>query len=101
MGADSEVPLTHRLERSHLLDAVRVEALEVQFVLEQLPRINRPAGTEKPRSWKAMNDTTYPLGGHGPVAGNPPFNGGGEQRKLSCFDKAEEMLTGNVGARPV
>jgi hypothetical protein len=24
--------------------------------------MNRPAGTEKPRSWKATNDTTYPLG---------------------------------------
>jgi hypothetical protein len=28
-------------------------------------RMNRPAGTEKPRSWKATNDTTYPLGGRG------------------------------------
>jgi hypothetical protein len=24
--------------------------------------MNRPAETEKPRSWKATNDTTYPLG---------------------------------------
>jgi hypothetical protein len=24
--------------------------------------MNRPVGTEKPRSWKAMNDTTNPLG---------------------------------------
>jgi hypothetical protein len=29
MGTDSEVPLAHRLERSHLLDAVRVEVLEL------------------------------------------------------------------------
>jgi hypothetical protein len=27
VGADSEVPLTHCLKRSHLLDAVRVEVL--------------------------------------------------------------------------
>jgi hypothetical protein len=31
---DSKVPLTHRLECSHLLDAVRVEVLELQAVLE-------------------------------------------------------------------
>jgi hypothetical protein len=27
--------------------------------------MKRPAGTEKPRSWKATNDTTYPMGGCG------------------------------------
>jgi hypothetical protein len=27
--------------------------------------MNRPAGMEKPRSWKATNDTMYPLGGRG------------------------------------
>jgi hypothetical protein len=30
-------PLTHRLERSHLLDAVRVEMLELQPILVQHP----------------------------------------------------------------
>jgi hypothetical protein len=25
--------------------------------------MNRPAGTEKPRSWKATNEITYPVGG--------------------------------------
>jgi hypothetical protein len=27
--------------------------------------MNRPTGTEKPCSWKATNETTYPLGGRG------------------------------------
>jgi hypothetical protein len=62
--------------------------------------MNRPAETEKLRSWKATNDTTYPLGvRHGLVAGNPALDGGGERRKLSRLNK-EELLAGNVGARP-
>jgi hypothetical protein len=65
--------------------------------------MNRSAGTEKPRSWKATNDTTNPFGGarHGLIAGNPPLHGGGERRKLTRLDKTEEVLTGHVGARPV
>jgi hypothetical protein len=37
VGTDIEVPLAHRLERSHLLDAVRVEVLELQPILKQHP----------------------------------------------------------------
>jgi hypothetical protein len=37
VGADAEVPLAHRLERSHLLDAVWVEVLELQPIREQHP----------------------------------------------------------------
>jgi hypothetical protein len=48
-----------------LLDVVRVEVLQLQPIREQHPQMNRPAETEKPRSWKATNDTTYPLGGRG------------------------------------
>jgi hypothetical protein len=66
------------------------------------PRMNRPAGMEKPRSWKATNDTTYPLRArHELIAGGPPLDDDSERRKLSCFDKAEELLAGNVGVRPV
>jgi hypothetical protein len=32
---------------------------------KKTPRTNRLAGKEKPRSWKATNETTYPLGGCG------------------------------------
>jgi hypothetical protein len=54
------------------------------------PRMNRPAGMEKPRSWKVTNDTTYPLGvQHRLVAGDLPLDGGSEQRKLSHLDKTE------------
>jgi hypothetical protein len=37
VGTGSEVPLAHRLERSYLLDVVRVEMLELQPVLKQHP----------------------------------------------------------------
>jgi hypothetical protein len=63
MGTDAEVPLAHRFERSHLLDAVRVEVLGCSPYANSTPRMNRPVETEKLCSWKAMNDTTYPLGG--------------------------------------
>jgi hypothetical protein len=62
MGTNSEVPLTQCLERSHLLDVVRVEMLELQ-PKNNTPQMNRPVGTEKPHSWKATNDTTNPLKG--------------------------------------
>jgi hypothetical protein len=38
---------------------------------------------------------------HRLVAGDLPLDGGGERRKLSRLDKTEELLAGNVGARPV
>jgi hypothetical protein len=62
------------------------------------PRMNRPAGTEKPRSWKATNDTTYHLVGAAQTCRREPSNDGGERRKLSRFDKAEELLAGNIEA---
>jgi hypothetical protein len=37
MGTNAEVPLAHRLQRSHLLEAVWVEVLELQSVREQHP----------------------------------------------------------------
>jgi hypothetical protein len=84
MGTNSEVPLAHRLERRHLLDVVRVEVLELGPYSNSTPQMNGPAGTEKPRSWKATNDTTNPLGArHGLVAGNLPLDSGGERRKLA------------------
>jgi hypothetical protein len=55
MGTDSQVPFAHRFKCHHLLDVVRVEVLQLK------PRMNRLAGTEKPRSWKATNDTMNPF----------------------------------------
>jgi hypothetical protein len=64
--------------------------------------MNRLAGTEKPCSWKATNDTTNHLGArHGLVARNLPLDCGGERGKLACLDETEELLAGNVGACPV
>jgi hypothetical protein len=34
VGADAEVPFAHRFECSHLLDAIRVEVLELQPICE-------------------------------------------------------------------
>jgi hypothetical protein len=65
MGTNPEVPFTHHLERRHLLDDIRVEVLQLEAVLVEDPWMNRPAGTEKPRSWKATNETAYLLGGRG------------------------------------
>jgi hypothetical protein len=43
-----------------------------------------------------------PLGArHRLVAGNPPLDGIGEWRKLACLDKTEELLAGDIGARPI
>jgi hypothetical protein len=65
--------------------------------------MNRPTRTKKPRSWKATNETTYPLGGrrHGLIPGHLPLHGDGVWRKLSGLDKAEQLLTRHVGSRPV
>jgi hypothetical protein len=53
--------------------------------------MNRLPGTEKPRSWKAMNETTNPLGGgqHGLVTGNLPLHNDGERRKLAHLDEMQ------------
>jgi hypothetical protein len=60
--------------------------------------MNRPAGTEKPRSWKFTN----PLGArHGLITGNPPLHNGGERRKLARLNEMEELIAGHVGAHPV
>jgi hypothetical protein len=58
--------------------------------------MNRAAGTEKPRSWKATNDITYPLGGHGLIAENPPLDSVGEWGKLARLDKTKDLLAGDL-----
>jgi hypothetical protein len=64
--------------------------------------MNRPARAEKPRSWKATNDTTNPLGArHGLITRDLPLDGGSERRKLARLDEVEELLTRNIGACPV
>jgi hypothetical protein len=65
MGTYSQVPITHYLKHHHQLDAIRAEVLQLEVVLVENPRMNSPVGMEKPRSWKAMNETTYPLGRRG------------------------------------
>jgi hypothetical protein len=65
-------------------------------------RMNRSEGTEKPRSWKATNDTTYPPGRawHGFVDRNDPLNDLGEGRQLARLNETKKLLAGDSGARP-
>jgi glycerate kinase len=64
--------------------------------------MNCPAGTEKPHSWKAMNETANPLGArHGLVARYLPLHSGGEWRKLARLDETEELFAGHIGTRLV
>jgi hypothetical protein len=44
MGTDSQVPLAHHLERRHLLDAVRVEMLQLEAILEEDSTDESPSG---------------------------------------------------------
>jgi hypothetical protein len=46
MGTDAEIPLAHHFEHGHLLDAIRVEVLELQPILEQHPA-DEPAGEDR------------------------------------------------------
>jgi hypothetical protein len=44
MSANSQVPLAHRLEGRHMLDAVRVEVLQLEAVLEEDSTNELPGG---------------------------------------------------------
>jgi hypothetical protein len=62
MGADAEVPLAHRFECSHLLDAVRVEVLELQPIREQHPT-DEPAGGDREAAFMEGHERHHiPLG---------------------------------------
>jgi hypothetical protein len=64
--------------------------------------MNQPAGTEKPRSWKVTNDTTYPPGRawHGLIGGDDPLNSLGEGWQLARLNETKELLAGDSGAHP-
>jgi hypothetical protein len=57
VGTHSQVPLAQRLERSHMLDVVPVEMLELQPVLEKHSANEPLDGMEKPCSLNAMSET--------------------------------------------
>jgi hypothetical protein len=42
MGTNLQVPLAHHLERRHLLDAIRVEMLQLEAVLVEDPLDESP-----------------------------------------------------------
>jgi hypothetical protein len=103
MGTDSQVPFAHRLERCHLLDAVRVEVLQLKRVLEEDSADESPSGDGEAAFMEGHEQHNEPLRGarHGLVTGNPPLHNGGEQRKLAHLNEMEELLAGHVGARLV
>jgi hypothetical protein len=103
MGTDSQVPLTHHLERRHLLDAIRVEMLQLEPVLEE-NSADEPLGRDGEAVLVEGHERDHePLGRarHGLVAGHPPLHGGGERRKLVRLDETKQLLTGHIGVRRV
>jgi hypothetical protein len=96
MGTGAEIPLAHRLERNHLLDAIWIEVLELQPILEQHPADEPTGGDGEVALVEGHERHHIPLGGHGLIAGNPPLDGVYKWRKLARLDKTEELLTGNI-----
>jgi hypothetical protein len=64
--------------------------------------MNRPAGTEQPRSRKAERDDV-PLGWarHRLFPGHLPLHGVSEWRELSGLDKTAQHRAGHIGPHPV
>jgi hypothetical protein len=91
MSTNSQVPLTHHLERCHLLDAIRVELLQVEAVLEEDSTNEAPGGDGEAALVEGHERDHIPPGRarHGLVAGHLPLHGGGEWRKLTGLDKAK------------
>jgi hypothetical protein len=102
MGTNSQVPLAHRLKCHHLLDAVRVEVLQLEPILEENSADEPPSGDEEAALVEGHERDHEPLGArHGLFTRNLPLHGGGERRKLAHLDEMQQLLAGHVGARPV
>jgi hypothetical protein len=64
MGTDSQVPLVHRLERRDLLDAVWVEMLQLEALVEE-NSANEPLGGDAEAALVEGHERNHkPLGGH-------------------------------------
>jgi hypothetical protein len=84
------------------LDIVQVEILELQPILEQHPADEPTGGDGEAALVEGHERHHEPLGGAAQTRRRrPPLDGGGERRKLACLDETEELLTRNIGARPV
>jgi hypothetical protein len=83
MGTNPRYP-AHRLERSHLLDAIRVEVLQLEPVLEEDAADEPPSGNREAALVEGHERDHEPLGArHGLIAGDLPLYSGGEWRKLA------------------
>jgi hypothetical protein len=79
------------------------EVLELQPVREQHPA-NEPAGGDGEAALVEGHERYHiPRGRarHGLIGENDPLDGIGEGRKLAHLDQMEELLVGDIGARPV
>jgi hypothetical protein len=76
--------------------------LQLEAILVEDPQMNRPVGTEKPRSWKVTNETTYPLGGHGTDSSPDTFHSTVTVSGGSCPASTRlQLVARHVGSRPV
>jgi hypothetical protein len=103
MGTDSQVPLTHRLERRQLLDAVRIEVLELEAILEE-DSTDEPPGRDGEAALVESHERNHePFGRvqHGLVTGDLPLHGSGEWRELARHNETKQLLAGHIGPRPV
>jgi hypothetical protein len=92
MGTDSQVPLAQRLKCCHLLDAVRVEVLQLEPVLVEDRSDEPPHGDGEATLVEGHERDNIPSrrAWHRLLSGKLPLYGIGEQRKLPGFDEAAQ-----------
>jgi hypothetical protein len=89
MGTYSQIPLAHHLKHHHLLDAVRVEMLQLKPVLDQNSAGEPPGGDGEAALMEGHKRDHEPFGRvwHGLIARNLPLHRVGEWRKLARLDE--------------
>jgi hypothetical protein len=99
---EAKEPLAHGLKGSHLLDAVRVEVLELQPIREQHSS-DEPAGEDGEATLVEGHERHHVPPGrvwHGLVGRGDPLNSLGEGRQLARLNEMKELLAGDSGAHP-
>jgi hypothetical protein len=101
--ANAKEPIAHHFKSSHLLDAIRVEVLELHPVHEQHPADELANGDGEAELVEDHERHHIPTGRvwHGLSGKDDPFDSLGEGRQLARLDEMKELLAGDVGACPV
>jgi hypothetical protein len=91
MGTDSQVPLAHHQEHHHLLDAVWVEMLQLEPVLEENSTDESPGGDREAALMEGHERDHKPFGRarHVLVTGYLPLHSGSERWKLARLDETK------------